>query len=80
VILSILRAPVGYFGVLILLVLIVGSMSFIGDSVRPMAGGHRYVTIGLNTLLRIVELYLAFVWARALGLYYRSNRIRLQWE
>jgi hypothetical protein len=80
IILSIFRAPVGCLGVLIVLIPIVGSMYFIDDSVRTMGGGNRFLSIGLNTVLRIVEIYLVFVWARALGLFYRCNRFRLQWE
>ena len=80
VILSILRAPVDYVGVLILLIPIVGPMYFIDDSLRTMGWGNRFVAIVVNMLLQFVEIYFLFVWARALGLYYRCNRIRLQWE
>ena len=80
VFLSILRAPLGYLGVLIVLAPVVGLMSYIDVSGRSMGGGNRYLTIGVNTLLQIVEIYLLFVWARVLGLYYRCNRFQLQWE
>lgn len=80
VFLSILRAPIDYLGVLSLLLAVVGLMFLMDFSNGPLLGKNRYLMIGMNTLLELAEIYLLFAWARALGLFYRHNRGRLQWE
>ena len=77
---SILRAPGAYLGVLGLLLPIVG-LGFLFDiSEVELMRENRILGMVLATVLSLVECYFLFVWARALGLYYRWYRHSLQWE
>ncbi len=77
---SVLRAPGGYLGIVLLFSAIVWVGSLIDFSESEIMRSSRILRIILGTVLHLVECYVLFVWARALGLYYRWYRQSLQWE
>ncbi len=80
VVLSLFRAPWGYLAVLLALVPVVGLFFWMDLSSEMNRRENRFLTVGINTVLQLVEVYLAFVIARVLGLYYRHFRHRLRWD
>lgn len=83
VVLSIVRAPLGYLGVLLTGLPVIGLVYFT-DSVlwnRDTAEPPSRIVISiLSLVVELFEIYFLFVWARILGLYYRFYRHRLCWE
>lgn len=78
--LSICRAPFGYFCVLVFLVPVIGIsyvMEFDHEAVRHM---NRYLMAVISAVASFLGVYMVFVWARMLGIFYRSYQDRLQWE
>ncbi len=52
-------------------------MEFDPEAVRHV---NRYVLGVISAVASFLGVYMAFVWARMLGIFYRSYQDRLQWE
>jgi len=76
---SIARAPLAYLAVSLAAMIALGLEYETSASGQAMAG-PRGLQLVIGVLVTAVDLYLLFVWARLLGMFYRCYRERLAWE
>lgn len=75
---SLLRAPAGYVPVLGLFA-VIATAGFLFDWDTLLRSKPRVITASVHAATGFFQAYLAFVWARVLGLYYRFYEPRLGW-
>lgn len=70
-----------YLGIILSLVTLIGLFSFAPrlSSWQASSGGWLLKVI-IDAVWLALVLYGSFIWARCLGLFYRANRLRLDWE
>jgi hypothetical protein len=76
---SIMRAPIAYVVVSVpaMIVFGLGSMVKLPGNTQSQS---QWASLVVGTLLTAFNLYLLFVWARLLGIFYRSYREPLAWD
>ncbi len=77
---SVWRAPFGYACVAVFLLPLVGLSEITGFEPESIRSMNRFLLSLLSSIFYIVGVYMAFVWARMLGVFYRHYRHQLRWE